>query len=71
MPMGNHAIGSQNSNGMLCAVSGATHISAVVWRSWTSKEAGHVHECCVDEKVDVDQAQFVRKAFGATMVAYL
>ena len=54
---------------MLYAVLEAMHISAVACRPWRFEKAEHVHECCIDEKVDVNQAKSVRNASGSVIVA--
>lgn len=67
--MANHGNRESNSTAMLYAVLETTHISTLACRPWEFGKAGHVHECCVDGKVDVNQTKSVRNPSGATIVA--
>ena len=66
-PNGQPCTWESNSNAMLYAVLEATHISAVACLPWGSGKTEHVHGCCIDEKVDVNQTKSVRNASGATI----
>ena len=49
-----------NATLLIYAVSGATHRSAVVCRSWTLGKTGHVRGCCVDDIEGGCQSDTVR-----------